>query len=161
VLPIILPTRRIGLPPALALTMEGLEVVEVVMYDYHSYPRLFTEVWQKGTGFILVEDDVVPWPGALAELDGCDRECCGYEYPNAIIHEEPRSGWCASLGCTKFSQELTRRVPYDPEWQKRGWDSLDGAVFETLQREGVEMHVHSPPVAHAKAQKLASRAVEL
>jgi hypothetical protein len=146
-------------PPALALTMEGLEVVEVVMNERHHYGRLFTELWQGGEGFTLVEHDIVPWPGAIAELEACPNECCAFEYPNGIIHAEPRSGWCVSLGCIKFATSLLARVPCDGEWQNRGWDELDGAVFATLQGE-VEVHVHGPPVAHVKARTLVLRREE-
>src|SRR6266576_3085107 len=103
---------------------------------------MFTEQWQSKQGFILVERDVVPWPGAISELDSCTKELCGFEYPNGIIYNEPRSGWCTSLGCTKFATSLVDRIPYNPEWQNRGWDELDGAVFSTLQ---MEVHIHTPP----------------
>jgi hypothetical protein len=129
--------------------MEGLEVTEVVMADRLHYARLFTELWQAGEGFILVEHDVVPWPGAIAQLEACEHECCAFEYPSG-------GSWCRSLGCTKFSTSLVRRIPYDVEWQNRAWDELDGAVFATLQGE-VEMHIHQPPVAHVKARTLILR----
>lgn len=137
-------------PPTLALTMEGLEVTEVVMTDRHHYGRLFTELWQEGEGFTLVEHDVVPWPGAIAELEACEQECCAFRYPSG-------GSWVMSLGCIKFSAALVQRIPYDPAWQNRAWDELDGAVFATLQGE-VEVHIHQPPVAHVKARTLVLRA---
>lgn len=159
-LPVLVATRAVGSVAALALTMEGLEVAEVVMTDYHHYGRMFTEQWQSGRGFILVEHDVVPWPGALAQLAACPEECCAFEYPSGRIVEDPRSGWCVSLGCVKFASSLVERVPYDVGWQQRGWDELDGGVFGTLQGK-VETHVHHPPVAHVKAQVLVSRRAEM
>lgn len=138
-------------PPALALTMEGREVREVVMNDRLHYGRLFTELWQAREGFILVEHDVVPWPGALVALELCEYECCAYQYPSGS------GAWAMSLGCIKFSGSLVRRIPYDLEWQNRWWDELDGAVFATLQGE-VDVHIHRPPVAHAKARTLVLRA---
>lgn len=155
-LPILIPTTRTGTAAALALTMEGLEVTEVAMSDRLHYARTFTEQWQSGRGFILVEHDVVPWPGALRQLDACAEELCAFEYPSSAIVDEPRSGWTVSLGCTKFSSALLERVPYDVGWQNRGWDELDGAVFATLQGKAT-MHLHSPPVAHAKARTLVIR----
>jgi hypothetical protein len=137
-------------PPALALTMEGLEVTEVVMNDRLHYGRLFTELWQEREGFILVEHDVVPWPGALAQLQECSEECCAFQYPSG------GGAWAMSLGCIKFSDALVERIPYDVEWQNRVWDELDGAVFATLQE--VEVHIHQPPVAHVKARTLVLRA---
>ena len=47
------------------------------------------------------------------------------------------------------------------EWQNRGWDALDGSVHATLIDAGATLHVHDPPVAHAKAQVLVSRRVML
>jgi hypothetical protein len=146
VLPILIPTTAIGTPTALALTMEGLVVTEVKMNDYYHYGRMFTEQWQTGKGFILVEHDVVPWPGALGQMNKCQEELCAFEYPSS-----PDST-ARSLGCTKFSTSLVQRVPYNLEWQSKGWDQLDGAVFETLQ--DVNIHLHRPMVAHAKARYL-------
>jgi hypothetical protein len=140
--------------------MEGLEVAEVVMNDRLHYGRMFTEQWQSRHGFILVEHDVVPWPGALSELDACQEELCAFEYPAGTVIEEPRSGWCVSLGCTKFATSLVQRVEYGLDWQNRGWDELDGAVFGTLQGKA-ETHIHRPPVAHAKARTLILRRAEL
>jgi len=129
--------------------MEGYEVVEVVMNDRHHYGRLFTELWQTGAGFTLVEHDVVPWPGALAQLDTCSEECCAFQYPNA-------GSWAMSLGCIRFSDSLVQRIPYDIGWQNRAWDELDGGVFATLQGE-VDVHIHHPPVSHVKARTLVLR----
>lgn len=133
--------------------MEGLEVIEVVMNDRLHYGRVFTEWWQRGQGFLLVEHDIVPWPGAMRQLDECRQEWCAFEYPNGMIVEEPRSGWCASLGCMKFSTMLVEGIPYGSEWQNRGWDELDGAVFATLQGK-TDLHIHQPPVAHVKARAI-------
>jgi hypothetical protein len=130
--------------------MEGLEVTEILMTDRLHYARMFTEQWQSRRGFILVEHDIVPWPGALQQLDACEEELCTFEYPVGA------GGWGRSLGCTKFAESLVERVPYDVTWQNRAWDELDGGVFATLQGEAV-MHVHTPPVAHAKARTLTMR----
>lgn len=136
--------------------MEGLEVMEVVMYDYQHYGRMLTEQWQSGEGFVLVEEDIAPWPGAITELIECEHECCSFEYPNGDVTYEPRSGWCQSLGCIKFSDSLVQRVPFGQEWASRGWNELDGAVFETLHGQ-VEVHLHAPPLAHVKSQALMMR----
>lgn len=132
--------------------MEGLEVREVVMSDYHHYGRLFTDLWQAKRGFVLVEHDIVPWPGAIEQMLRCEHEWCAFAYPTTL-HSR-----CQSLGCVKFSASLMERIPYDSEWQNRGWDALDGAVIGTLEAETV--HTHEPPVAHCKARMLALRAVE-
>jgi hypothetical protein len=154
-LPIIIITRETGCPPALALTMEGLEVAELVMRDYTHYGRVFMQQWQSGNGFIVVEEDIVPWPGAIKELQVCPEDWCAFEFPNGIILDNPRQGFCWSLGCMKFSTDLVKRYEASQEWQFRGWDELDGSVIGMLPAE--TCHLHLPPVAHAKAQVLVSR----
>jgi len=154
VLPIFVPTRAVCCPATLALTTEGLEVTEVVMYDYTNYGRAFTEQWQSGHGFIVVEDDVVPWPGAIREFDACPEEWCLFEHPRGRFQESPRSGFATGLGCVKFSTELVQRVPFNPGWQNRGHNELDGLVHETLLEADAVLHIHYPPVAHVKAQTL-------
>ncbi len=160
-LPVIVITREVPAMAALALTNEGVEVAEIRMRDYTNYGRVFTEQWHGGHGFIVVEEDVIPWPGALRQLDACEHEWCCFLFPNGMVTWDPLSGFCDGLGCMKFATALVSRVPASVEWQNRGWDALDGAVHATLIEAGAVLHVHEPPVAHAKAQILLSRRVML
>jgi hypothetical protein len=162
-LPIIVITRTTGCPAAYALTMEGLEVTECVMRvgDYSQYGRTFTAQWQSRNGFIVVEEDIVPWPGAINELRSCEHDWCCFMFPNGKIYWDPVSGFADGLGCMKFSTALVERTPVGPVWQHRGWDELDGAVHGTLKENDELLHVHNPPVAHAKAIVLTSKRTEI
>jgi hypothetical protein len=151
-IPVIVPTSRPLPPPVRALVAEGEEVVEVVMQDDNHYGRLMTMQWQTRQGFIVVEHDVVPWPGAIRQLRECPEDWCSFEYPMPFSAWEPvRQGFCYSLGCTKFSTALVERHQPTPEWGGTCWDGLDGQVIGMLQTAGETCHLHSPPVAHLKA----------
>jgi hypothetical protein len=141
-----------GCPATLAMTMEGLEVTEYKMRvgDYVHYGRTFTGWWKTGKGFIVVEEDVVPWPGAIKQLQECEHDWCCFLFPYSPIGWDHMTGLADGLGCMKFSDKLVRTVACSDEWENRGWDELDGAVHETIKIHGQALHVHSPPVAHVK-----------
>ncbi len=105
----------------------------------YSYDFLFRSLWAEGEPFILVEHDIVPWPGALAELWNCPEPWCGFPY---FIFGELRS----QLGCTKFDPANLGECPLtgDPiEWQV-----IDKAIEKRLVMRGQNGHMHSPAVTH-------------
>ena len=112
-----------------------------------AYGNHLAEVWRRGKGFILVEDDIAPWPGAIKSLDVCPEPWCGFQYL-----------WCGSLisgtiGCMKVSARLTQDHPdLWREWAGKPWQFLDGSVFQSIKKitESYYFHIHGPPVAHAR-----------
>lgn len=148
-LPIIVPTMSHACPGTLAMVTEGLEVTEITLRDNCNYGRLIINQWVTRKGFILVEHDIVPWPGAISELQECDENWCVFQYPMFPIE---KIGLVSSLGCMKFSRDLTMKHEFDSAWEFIEWNVLDGHVTSYLQNRGEVMHVHTPPVAHVKAQ---------
>ena len=123
--------------------------------DEHAYVDLLESTWNEGGGFIVVEHDILPWPGALAELEACSEDHCMFPY----IQGDRLSGF---LGCTKFSAELTQTVAFptdpvdpnrdpadhpDPAMRLR-WLGLDEAIAHVLVPAGFGAHLHLPPVVH-------------
>lgn len=115
--------------------------------DYHD---VLKRAWLAATGFIVVEQDIVPWPGAIAALEACPCEWGGYAY-------QLSTGYGAWLGCTKFSEALTRDHPAVfgameamPEFgtPRRYWGRLDTRLTAALEAGGQRMHVHWPAVDH-------------
>jgi len=161
VLQVVVPTRAYGSPPARAMLIEGYEVLEVQMSDPQHYGRLVKQMWEIGNGFVLVEDDVVPWPGAIKAMLECDRDWCAYEFPRTFVQYEPRAGWCLGLGCVRFSHKLVRRYGMEALDGSQRWDEVDGAVLGTLSNGGEVCHCHTPPVAHLKAHGMLHRRADL
>lgn len=114
------------------------------------YYDLLKRLWHKGETFCIVEQDIVPWPGALGALEACPQGWCGFSY-------QLSSGYGAWLGCTRFRAEFVRARPGVPEaiaalpdhgTPARYWGRLDTRLAEVLEREGLKIHVHWPAVGH-------------
>lgn len=115
-----------------------------------AYTELMQKLWRAGESFAIVEHDIVPWRGALAELDDCDEPWCAFEYPFG-------KGAITGLGCTRFRDILLTGYPTavddtlieHHEVHPRGhWCSLDGRLSHALHRLGARKHVHTPLVGH-------------
>ena len=154
---IVVPTRAASSPAARALVIEGFEVTEVVMEDPFHYGRLTADLWALGKGFVMVEDDVVPWPGAIQAMLDCPKEWCAYEFPRTYVQHEPRSGFTVSMGCTKLTAAILER--YSPAFGDLRWDEVNGPIEEALSSE--TCHLHYPPVAHVKSHVTTLRRGEI
>jgi hypothetical protein len=77
----------------------------------------------------VVEQDIVPHPGALDELLACDEPWCAFAY------DYPPFGLYAGMGCAKFSAELQLLFPtameetatwHDAKHPPKHWCRVDG-----------------------------------
>lgn len=142
---IIIPTTNLDCPAVNALSREGILFEAVLMEDDYHYGRLWADLWERGEGFINIEHDVVPWPGALYLMMECPMHWCSYMYPAAPHNLTD------ALGCIKIGETIIDNYPNLSEgWKDTAWNRLDGAVMSKLVKQGKESHVHTPPVAHAK-----------
>lgn len=129
----------------------GVRYVYVGDDDY-AYGRLLREVWAEGQTICIVEHDILPWPGALEQLAGCDHDYCAFPYP-----------WTTTvgpaMGCTKFSADFLLTYPHAVEIATRipsnygepgHWKQLDVWLQAAVLRDfyGEQPHCHLPPVAH-------------
>lgn len=135
-----------------ALEAEGIAHEEYVCEGDVGYSELVVDLWADGQGFILVEHDVAPWGGALAELWDCPADWCMFRY------FKYGGGLTRGLGCAKFSDRLVSGHPdLSITWRNTSWRILDGtvgaAVALTLRGEDPDRHplcIHGPPVAHVR-----------
>jgi hypothetical protein len=134
-------------PAHLALNAEGVDH-DVVGHEL-SYAEQLAAWWRDGEGFVLVEHDVAPWPGAIGQLIGCPRDWCAYRFPKY-------QHLIRSLGCVKFSTRLVRIYPDLPyRWEGLAFNEFEGpmlsAIADVLRAESPDRKPvceHSPPVAH-------------
>lgn len=98
------------------------------------YPRMLAYAWSDGEPFIVVEHDVLPWPGALDELQECTSPWCAFPYIQGVKLS-------AFLGCTKIT-------PDGPYPSHDSWMVSDQAVNVAMQAQGWTLHLHWPPVVH-------------
>jgi len=147
-------------PAHLALRMEGIDHEQYLCIGDLDYGDIIAAIWRSGHGFILIEHDVVPWPGALATLEACQYDWCCHLYP---YHSDQPAGTRdrlgGSIGCVKFSTRLVKAHPdLCDAWEGVPWRAVDGHMIQAIgpalgQDRGEECafwHEHLPPVAHAR-----------
>ena len=123
----------------LILAIQGLRPRMVKMNDEFSYYFLLKELWEKGEPFIIVEHDIIPFPGAVQELWTNPEPWCGYPY---YLSGELKS----YLGCTKFDPKLLGEFPLPEE--PIAWLYLDRKIESELIRRGYKNYVYPTGVSH-------------
>lgn len=121
------------------------------------YWRLLADIWAKGAGAIIVEQDIAPGPRTIAGLAACRGDWCACTYDLGY-------GYDWALGCTKFSAQLMRRYPETMDrvgriglgaetpdgYPPKVWKVLDGRIIRVLRSYGLTVpHLH-PAVRHHK-----------
>ena len=105
------------------------------------YFNLVKELWEKGEQFIINEHDVIPWPGAIAQIDDCEHPWCTFWYRSP-------AGWLNNgLGLVKFDPARLPNI-FDEPFEKTNWSNLDRQIYHKLQVHGVDVHTHSPSVTN-------------
>lgn len=134
-------------PAARALLTEGVPCEIVALQGDYDYGEAVAGMWAQGDEIVVLEHDVVPWPGAMNAISGCEHPWCVYEYPfapNALGH---------AIGCLRVSEELVRSDLDLPDmWAGVPWNQLDAALYRALAAASGERepHIHTPPLAHLK-----------
>lgn len=158
---VIVPTT--GLRPATMLYINDkvvdpgaeYEVVDVSS-DHWAYTRVLEKRWSEGESFVLLEHDVVPWPGAITSVWNCPYPWCFYGYtPNIDLVENG----CAPFGLVKISDKLISDFPevwskmreYYEEGYEYAWMYHDIFMFDYIvnQLKGPKPHQHWPSVFNA------------
>ena len=142
-------------PAATALAFEGVPTQVRIVQDDGEYGNFLAENWQGEV--IVVEHDVVPWPGAISKLSGCTKDWCVHEYTFTRAGAEdaprPRLGW--ALGCLRVNQRIVDRYPDLPRrWEGTPWQGMDSRLTAALQKATGQRvpHIHRPPFAHLKVR---------
>lgn len=114
------------------------------------YWKLMKGIWSLGETFLIVEHDVLPWPGALEELEQCPFPWCSCTY---LIKRSKLNtqgyGVFHGFGCTKFSAHLIKMLPdvWD-QIESRHWKHLDAQFYTQALACDQIPHPHRPPAIH-------------
>lgn len=120
----------------------GIEYAELTGDD--GYRLLLQRLWIRFAPVVIVEQDVVPWPGAIAELLACPAAWCthSYRYDGGI-------GYAHMLGFAKLSPKLMEAMP-DVWSTPCHWSECDRRLFFAARAKSIEPHLHRPAVVHLK-----------
>jgi hypothetical protein len=112
-----------------------------------AYWALLAREWREPWGpLVIVEQDVVPAPGAVDGMEACPKPWCAspYQLGTGVWLEE-------GLGCTKFSARLRRDFPElleavgdvaDYGVPAKDWHRLDVRLAAALRALGYAPHIH-------------------
>ena len=123
--------------------------------------RFLASEWAEGDGFMVVDQDLVPPPGAVEELEACTQHWCGFpfRYPMCTEAGVPDLA-LGDFGCTRYSTELVRAMPdlleetteeHNPEWVGGGPRSrlmMAERFVYRMNRYGLYFHAHLPEAEH-------------
>jgi len=153
-------TRRmeaVAVLEAVTLALEGdgqeADFVDVSSGD-SAYFELWTKLWASGETFVVIEHDVVVYPGAIQTMLDCASPWCVTDYMT-----------CGSIqygfGCVKFDGGFTRAYPHAFTRMAEGidfvsahepthWKHLDAQLGAVLSRmaDMAWPHRHQPAVTH-------------
>jgi hypothetical protein len=108
------------------------------------YRLLMQQLWKDGQTVIVIEHDIIPWPGAIEELLLCQCHWGTYSY-----HINGGVGVSHMLGCAKLTAEVMEALPNVwSEWTH--WSMVDRKLFFAAQGIGLEPHLHRPAVIHLR-----------
>lgn len=117
------------------------------------YSTLLEALWHECRTVVIVEQDVIPWPGAIEELHGCPGVWCTCSYPYA--GQGP--GIYHMLGCSKISDRLMAATPN--LWSEPvPWNECDVHLLRAANAQGQEPHPHRPPVVHLNPREIGAAA---
>lgn len=128
------------------------DFVELDAADPYAYSRLIIERWLQRTGLLIVEHDVIPPAGGLAELEVCPEEWCTFWHQCAGIPVND------TFGCVKLAQGLTERLYFLADQALRRvrlhkvqyatWQATAGNMAYRLRQAGLSPHVHDRSTVH-------------
>lgn len=127
----------------------GLTPEVRVLDGEDGYRQLMLGVWRERKPVIIVEHDILPWPGAIEELIACPCLWGTYSY-----RCHGGIGISHMLGCAKITAELIDLLP--DLWDSPvHWAKIDGHLFFGAERAGQQPHLHRPAVIHLNPRELA------
>lgn len=129
------------------------EFVELRRGSPTAYARLLLDLWRRPGDTVIVEQDVVPPPYAIANLLRCTSGWCTHPmYHGAVVKTD-------LLGLAKFSAALKGLCPQAGEAALLGgignyawphWRSCDQLLARWFQHRDYDPCVHLPRAVHLK-----------
>jgi len=116
------------------------EAVKVDTGD--AYWKMLRDAWSDGREFMVVEHDVMVWPGSVAFLFSCDMDWCVLP---TLCHGRM---YTTSLGAMRFGATMIQRNPGLWDRISSEWMYLDAHLSEEMGWPFITPHAHYPAAAH-------------
>jgi hypothetical protein len=121
---------------------QRVQPIPVKVGNDDRYWNLIREAWATGDTFFIVEQDVIPWQGALHQMDECDQGWCTLP---TMCHGRFIT---TTLGCVKFgASEIERRPGFWDDIEPT-WYHLDAGFSDKIGWPFIKPHAHVPAAIH-------------
>ena len=113
-----------------AIEAQGYEPITMLTssHDPFAYASVLRKLWRHGGDFVLVEQDVVPPPGALERLFTCRHSWCSHPHWVGTHHTTTTTGlvrWSSLLRAAyPYLMDLVCAAPEPRYWVRMGWTRL-------------------------------------
>lgn len=136
---------------------------DVTWWDCNSSDNDYFEgvrfMWNQGETFVIVEQDILPYPTALKDIYECPHRFCVTWTPHwqAINGDGP---WTYAHGLVKYGENLIGEIPsyFDEYAESHHWSQFDWNLVKTYSQE---IHYHWPPVIHLSPIRFDSVKLEI
>lgn len=145
------------LNPATRITVWEYDFEFVKLKGKYGYSEFLKERWDEGKDFLLVEHDVVVWPGAIESLVKCTHPWCAFDYSKDTVWETQEAELRGiPLGCVKITSDFIKQTP--DIWDNPvDWHVCDLYLFKCAKEKGLFPHQHFPGVVNANPTFLGRR----
>lgn len=127
------------------------EYIDVSGSDWN-YWELLKDLWSAGEKFMIIEQDILPWPGSVHLAWKCEEPWCVYPYLIGGKYSP------VGHGCVKYDAEVMEKAPDAiVTVSRRHWSTLDSHTIHAIRKAGFRPHVHQPPVIHLNATHTGTR----
>ncbi len=107
-----------------------------------AYSYMLGDLWREGEGFLMIEADIAPPPGAVEQILACEHEWCSAPYLAPILH--------ISLGVLKVTAAAIAKTQDLPAvWEGEHWGCLDSRLIPALLGR-LSLHSHPPAWFHER-----------
>lgn len=144
----------IRLSPHTVAALDAYSPIYVETLGPFGYIDALEREWAQNRGFCLVEQDKVPWPGALDEIWRCPRDWCVFP---CKMRQTDQPADFPTLSTVKFGWNM---VSSHPDFMQRvrstsvgdkpagHYSRLDMAIYDIAARLRITPHWHEPAVEH-------------
>src|SRR5579863_7361655 len=105
---VLVPYLRLSARTKQALEGDGYQPIYVQTLGPLGYIDALETMWNTGEGFCVVEQDKVPWPGALRTIWECPEDWCVFP---CRMWQTGRGADFPSLSTVKFSDAMVGAYP--------------------------------------------------
>jgi hypothetical protein len=149
---VIIPFTKLNKLQDKLLRQYRLKPVYTPMIQEYDYFNLLSRLWWEREPFVLLEHDILPWPGAIEELEACPRPWCSFSYHTKSTQWKSEGyGVFQTFGCCKFAPAIMDKVPdIFSKFASTSWNHLDAQFGHFMQEAGYLPHPHRPWVIHLK-----------